>query len=161
MAARFLSVDELTFLQVAERLRLQPVDMGIPLVRWRRTELERAVGRLENVEHSFSDPRLAARREEDEALADRIVRAVGARVSAIERQTKQSPPPTPTLMMSVKEAAKSMGIGHSTIYKLISDGRLASHRLGGRTLIKRADVEALFAEGPSKPTGQRGRPARW
>jgi len=154
MAARFLSVDELTFALVAERSNLKPVNLGVPLVRWRRAELERLVAKLETAEHTVTDPRLVAMREADEGLAERIVQTVVSRVAAADRQ----PPP---LMVSVRDAGKLMGVGYTTIYKLIGDGRLPAHRLGGRTLIKRSDVEALFAEGQPKPTGRKGRPSRW
>jgi excisionase family DNA binding protein len=44
----------------------------------------------------------------------------------------------------VNEVASMLGIGRTTIYKLIDQGRLTCVKVGARTLIHARDVEALL-----------------
>src|SRR5579872_5161663 len=46
LAARYLSIDENTFAMLAETSNLEPVDLGVSLIRWRRSELDRLVAKL-------------------------------------------------------------------------------------------------------------------
>lgn len=45
---------------------------------------------------------------------------------------------------SVDEAADYIGISRRTIYRLIKNKDLKVHKLGGRTIIKKSSIEALF-----------------
>ena len=45
---------------------------------------------------------------------------------------------------SVKEAAKALSLGRTSIYALIRDGRLETIKLGRRTLIKAASIRRLL-----------------
>ena len=47
----------------------------------------------------------------------------------------------------VNDACRSLGIGRSTLYKLIAERKLKPITIGGRTLIPRAEIERLIAEG--------------
>ena len=51
---------------------------------------------------------------------------------------------------TVAEAAALLGIGRSTIYVAIKDGRLKTRKLGKRTLVLREDLDAFLA---ALPTG--------
>jgi excisionase family DNA binding protein len=51
--------------------------------------------------------------------------------------------------LSIIEAARTLGIGRSTIYSLISEGRLPIRKIGRRTLIFRSDIDAFIAALPS------------
>jgi len=152
LAARYLSIDENTFAMLAETSNLEPVDLGVSLIRWRRSELDRLVAKLPAVVWA-PETRASNAKELDQASIERIVQGVASRVVGIER-------PEPRLMMSMKETAKTLGISHSTLYKLVSAGRLQTHRLGGRTLVRRADVEALFKTAPESTPGRKGRSRR-
>ncbi len=44
---------------------------------------------------------------------------------------------------SVSGAAKALGLGRTSIYKLISDGQLKTIKIGRRSLIKTASIRAL------------------
>ena len=46
-------------------------------------------------------------------------------------------------LFSINEAARILGIGRSTLYVIIKDGRLPVRKLGKRTLIHRADIDLL------------------
>jgi excisionase family DNA binding protein len=47
----------------------------------------------------------------------------------------------------VKEFCQLYGVSHAHAYKLAKNGRLRMVKVGGRTLIRREDAEALLCEG--------------
>lgn len=58
----------------------------------------------------------------------------------------QSAPEDYPRAFRVKEAAAAYGLSRSTLYKLANEGRLRTVKIGGRRLIPRDALEALFAE---------------
>lgn len=48
------------------------------------------------------------------------------------------------LAYTIDEASQATGLGHTTIYAMMKDGRLRRVKIGTRTLIPRASLEALF-----------------
>lgn len=48
------------------------------------------------------------------------------------------------LAYTVKEALEAIGIGQTKLYKEIAAGRLKARKLGHRTLILKADLEAFL-----------------
>ena len=56
--------------------------------------------------------------------------------------------------LSIAQTARFLGIGRSTLYNLIKDGRLPVRKLGKRTLILRDDLDQFVAALPVK--GPRG-----
>ncbi len=61
------------------------------------------------------------------------------------------PLPQPTLTYGVVDAARALGIGRSSIYRLIADGKLEARALGGRTVIPAKSMHAFVASLPSAP----------
>lgn len=53
-----------------------------------------------------------------------------------------------SIALTTAEAARSLGIGKTKLFELIAKGDLPAIRLGGRTLVKREDIEALVARLP-------------
>ena len=47
------------------------------------------------------------------------------------------------LAVSVNDAARVLGLGRTSIYAMISDGRLERFKLGRRTLIKTSSIRRL------------------
>ena len=47
-------------------------------------------------------------------------------------------------VLSAKEAADLLGVSGSHIFRLLRDGTLTRIKVGGRTLIRRAEVEGLI-----------------
>ena len=68
-------------------------------------------------------------------------RVVGPNAWAINFETSQMFPIT----TSVADAAKAIGVGHTTLYSLIKDGRLKVVKIGRRTLIRVDSIHALLA----------------
>lgn len=50
-----------------------------------------------------------------------------------------------TLLTSVPEAAGALGIGRSTLYRLIAAGEIPIVKVGGSTKIARADIDTFLA----------------
>jgi len=60
---------------------------------------------------------------------------------------KPTPPTSPErLTVSPAEACTMIGIGRTHLYRLIQDGRIRPAKLGRRTLIPVAQLQALLAE---------------
>jgi excisionase family DNA binding protein len=51
------------------------------------------------------------------------------------------------LSLRVNEACVAAGISRSTIYKLMTSGKLRTTKVGGRRLILREDLQALLQAG--------------
>lgn len=47
------------------------------------------------------------------------------------------------LVVSINDAAKALGIGRTSIYAMISDGRLEAFKLGRRTLVRMESIRRL------------------
>jgi excisionase family DNA binding protein len=54
-------------------------------------------------------------------------------------------PPADVLALSIEQARARLGIGRDPLYKLIRQGKLPARKLGRRTLILAADLQA-YAE---------------
>jgi len=49
-------------------------------------------------------------------------------------------------LVSIMAAGEMLGVGRSTIYRLISVGTLTNHHIGSRALLARADIERMLSE---------------
>lgn len=47
---------------------------------------------------------------------------------------------TKTLLFSVEDTARSLGIGRSSLYLLIAEGKIATVKIGRRTLIREDEI---------------------
>jgi excisionase family DNA binding protein len=50
------------------------------------------------------------------------------------------------LALSINDTAKTLGIGRTSIYAMIADGRLEAFKLGRRTLIRAESIKRLIAK---------------
>lgn len=57
---------------------------------------------------------------------------------------QSNPHQHPKLAYSIKEACEASSLGRTSIYSLISAGRLAARRIGGRTVILADSLHALI-----------------
>lgn len=83
---------------------------------------------------------------------DDRAREIDALEEAPRLEKKWSPSPfaartNERLTFSIKDATVLLGLGRTTIYKLIGDGQLDTVKIGNRTLIKTASIQALVDNG--------------
>lgn len=57
------------------------------------------------------------------------------------------------LTYTVSETAETLGIGRTSLYAMIGDGRLIAIKIGRRTLIKVSSIKALIGDEPSETDG--------
>ena len=50
------------------------------------------------------------------------------------------------LAVSIKDAAKALGLGRTSIYAMIADGRLEAFKIGRRTLVRVESITRLVAK---------------
>jgi len=48
-----------------------------------------------------------------------------------------------TITVTVADARKALGIGHTTIYRLINEKKLSTVKIGRRTLVRTDSIRAL------------------
>jgi excisionase family DNA binding protein len=48
------------------------------------------------------------------------------------------------IAVSINEAARALGLGRTSIYALINEGRLEARKLGRRTLVTTESIRALI-----------------
>ncbi len=58
----------------------------------------------------------------------------------------KSVPVEPALLLKVEDAARLLGVGRTTLFELIGQGRIQTVRLGRRRLVVRAGLERFVEE---------------
>ncbi len=141
MAARYMSIGEEPFLQIASTFDLPCVQIDGQTARWRKQDLDRVIKKLPtaSARHSSDPERRIVRLEASqiEAIAD----AVAKRVDRLGAKSESK-------LVSISDATAILGVGRSTIYKLINEGALQTKRIGRRTLVPRSDLDQMLAGGP-------------
>lgn len=61
-------------------------------------------------------------------------------------------PPIPRMAVGMKEAAESLGVSRSHLYNLLNDGELHTIMIGGRRLIRVAELERFINSRTNTPT---------
>ena len=79
-------------------------------------------------------------------MSDRVELAVRELVEALRAEL--APPPEPTTMLSIAEAARLLGCSRTTLYAALDSGQLDSRHIGRRRLVPRAALEAYAAGEP-------------
>lgn len=54
------------------------------------------------------------------------------------------------ILTSIPDAQRALGIGRTTAYRLIDEGKLETVKIGRRTLVRIASILALAGEDPLK-----------
>jgi len=66
--------------------------------------------------------------------------------------------PEPSPWLSVREAAAYLRLSEGSVRQMIRRGTLASYKVEGRRLIRRADLDDVVLEHPNKAPATRQRP---
>jgi excisionase family DNA binding protein len=61
----------------------------------------------------------------------------------MSNRIEKNPPPPPRYLISIKEAAKALGLGRSKTYQLIQEQKLATVTIGRRHLVRLDSVQAM------------------
>lgn len=139
MAARYLSVEQAVFRRVVARFRVEPVDIGEDY-RWRKSDLDQLIKRLPTIS-------VYAVEASEKGSAHLSEFEVGRIADAVARRLERGTPAVQRTVVSIKEAGTLLGIGRSTIYRMIETGELEPRRLGRRTLIPLSQIQALLEGG--------------
>jgi|GEM_PF-3469132 len=137
LASRYLSIDEETFRNLAGKQGVHPVDIEGSRPRWRKQDIDRLVRQLPISRLQNSDERLSSLvRIEDRQLA--------ALADAVARRLAPDPGLEGRKLVSIKEASAILGVGRSSVYRMIEDGRLETTHIGRRTLVKVDTINAII-----------------
>jgi excisionase family DNA binding protein len=139
MAARYLCVDEDAFCRAVSEHGLDAVEIDHDTQRWKKADLDRLIKRLPSSKIAALPRSHAVRLQlgdvEIERLAIAIAKHIGSRAPQREPE-----------LVSIKEASRLLGLGRTTVYQLITEGRLETRRIGRRNLITKSAIEALLAD---------------
>lgn len=150
-ACKYLSLEAGQFRQLAERWPILPVDLGNEVILWRRTDIDRLVKRLPTFTSVPSGTSPATVRLVPEAI-DQIARAVVARLGP------EAPSPRPSIaqLVSISHATAQLGIGKSTIWRMIDRCELVIRKIGRRTLITQQSLSSVIDGSALDATGTSG-----
>lgn len=81
-------------------------------------------------------------------MSARLEAAVAELVEAL-RDEVHTEPAGPDQLLSVNEAASSLGIGRSAVYGLLSSGALRSLRIGDRRLVPTGAIRSYIEQAGS------------
>ena len=140
MASQFLSLDRERFLELVKQIRIDAIDIDGDEVRWHRRDIEKAVSKLPKIySQSLMKSSLRARSLDDSTI-DRIAAAVAVRMQGVGQARLPE-------LVSLRDACKALGVGRSTIYRLINTGRIEVKHIGRRSLIPRSEIEKIQLDG--------------
>lgn len=84
---------------------------------------------------------------EDDDKADAVTARRGGRQLQVP-QGGMAPALPEALAYRVRDAAHLMGMGRSKVFELIKDGLLPARKVGGATIVLRADLIAFLERAP-------------
>ncbi|MBX7540326.1 helix-turn-helix domain-containing protein [Qipengyuania sp. GH29] len=137
IAARYLSVDEQTLLRLADQFNNPAIEIEGLSIRWRKQDLDRLIKKLPLVSPSVGEgdrPRLL---KLDSSQLNEIAEQVARRI-------ERAQPNTTAKLLSINDACAILGLGRTSVYRMIKDGALQARRIGRRTLILREELEAIL-----------------
>ncbi len=134
VAASYLSLDSDTFIAATTRYSIAPMLVESEKLRWRKADLDRLIRR-------FPYDQLLAPTERLLRLENSALEYIATKVA---EKLDQGPARQSSPMVSINETAQLMGVGRSTIYRLIETGRLSKRKIGRRTLITRDSINDLL-----------------
>lgn len=137
-AARYLSVDTAMFKIAAQEHKIMPVTVGSAERRWKKRDLDLLVGRLAYDEAYLAKSQNASRIKLDNQTVEAIALQIRKEVGDADGPQSRSH------LVSISDALDLLGIGRSTVYRLLDNGTLTKKKVGRRTLITRTSIERLL-----------------
>ena len=136
-ASHYLSLDNRTFELLTSQYSLFPVIVSDNENRWRKTDLDKLIRKLpEDIAFTSS----ASDKRElylEKSSLDELAIKIGNQLRNAEANKTSS-------LVSIDETAGFLGVGRSTVYRLIENDRLVKRKIGRRTLITRDSVNLLL-----------------
>lgn len=140
VASQYLSVDEATFHRIAKEHHVERVDLGDDAPRWKKSDLDRLSKRLPASSGYAALGQKTDKLAISDADIERLAIALARHLAGAARHAAPE-------LVSIKEAGRLLGLGRSTIYRLINEDRLQTRRIGSRTLVTRAAIAAILQDG--------------
>lgn len=137
MAVRYVSIDEDSLLRIARKFDVPLVEIEDLPIRWRKRDLDRLVKNLPSASSKVLSDRPAPLFRLEPSQVEAIADAVARRIDRYGARSEGK-------LVSIKEATAILGIGRSSVYKMITDGSIETRKIGRRTLILRSDLEAIL-----------------
>lgn len=137
MAARYLSVDEQTLLRLADKFKNPAIEIEGLSIRWRKQDLDRLIKKLPLVSPSVREADRPMLLKLDSSQLNEIAEQVVRRIERAQSSSLGK-------LVSINDACALLGLGRTSIYKMINDGALQARRIGRRTLILREEIETIF-----------------
>ena len=137
MAARYLSVDEQTLFRLADQFNNPTIEIEGLSIRWRRQDLDRLIKKLPLVSPSVRDADKPQLLKLDSSQLNEIAEQVARRIERAQPNTRAK-------LVSINDACVILGLGRTSVYRMIKDGALQTRRIGRRTLILREELEAIL-----------------
>ena len=137
-ASRYLSISEGLLNGLSGRYSVPTIELDGEGVRWRKKDLDRHVAKLPFAECSPNSISLSHRVRLDADQIETLASAVASKLSTGRASTAAK-------LVSVNEACSMLGLGRSSMYRLIGEGRLKTKRIGRRTLVEIDSIEDLIS----------------
>lgn len=145
MAARYFSMDEPCFFQLASRHQTPVIEIDDLGARWRKQDLDRLLKKLPaSAPLQSANPGARLVR-----LEDKQVRAIA---DAVAQQLASNGPNSVPKLVSIKEACNILGIGRTTIYQMIKEEKLEARQIGRRTLIPMDQIQSIMRGEAGQPS---------
>ena len=138
-ASQYLSLDSRTFEKVTSRYSIYPVIVEQEETRWRKTDLDKLIRRLPR-DSTFGS---LDSNERILSLDENSLKVLG---SVISDQLDSAKSQKVSRLVSINETAELMGVGRSSVYRLIESGSLTKVKIGRRTLIERSSIYLLLKQ---------------
>lgn len=136
LASRYLSTDEGTFSSLIEDYRIETVELRPGVLRWRKIDLDRLQRRLPTKVVQASRAKHAAPAIGDADL-ERLAKAIARHLDGVRRAPSAE-------LVSIKDTSSLLGLGKTTLYAMIKEGRLQTRQIGNRRLVLRSSIDTLM-----------------
>jgi excisionase family DNA binding protein len=137
-AGRYLALDIAIFRMVAREHGINPIRVTDSEFRWKKRDLDGLVVKLPQERDYWAASDFGSSVRLNNQTVDAIAKAVRAEIAANANMQSEA------RLVSISDALHLLGVGRSTVYRLLEDGTLTKKKVGRRTLITRTSIERLL-----------------